>query len=251
MSVMQTLFGAAPLNTNPAMAATPPGNIPVTAAPAMQSVTNNATAPNGTVPAATPTGKDGAPASQADPFADLWQPTTDATTPGQPLFNVSQDKLQEAARQHNFKTTATPEQIAAIAAGGEGAVAAMAELMNSVAQNAYAGSVFATTKLIEGALDKSKFAKESDLATKVRDMQVTSSLRESNPVFKDPAFAPFIETATKQFQLKHPNASAGELRDMALSYVGTMMDRFSAPTKAAEQAKKAKAEDDWSGFLPS
>jgi hypothetical protein len=246
MSFMHKLFGGAPVQQ--VQQQTPPGNIPNEAAANLAAVSNSATAPNGTVPANTNLSKDGSTQSSIDDFATLWQTdTTKADASGQPLFNVSQEKLLETARLQSFKEAASPEQLAAIAAGGEQAVAAMMQLMEGVTQRGYAQSVYATTKLIEGALNKSNFAKSDDLESRLRDVQLKQSLRESNPVFSNPAYAPLLKTAQQQFQVKYPDATAAELKAMAERYLTSMANELS-PNKQTSSKTKQRQDDDWSSF---
>lgn len=245
MSAMQNIFGNVPQPVAP----TTPGNIPNTAAYTTASVNNMATAPNGAVPASTPTNPDGKTASSAEKYIDLWDIDTNSNTAqGQPLFNVSQEKLFEAAKLQDFKQVVSPEQMQAIAAGGEGAVSAMVEMVNAVAQRSYAQSVFAATKLIDGALEKSNFAKADQLETRMRDVAFKQSLRDVNPVFSSPQYAPFLETAQQQFQRKYPNASADELRTMATDYLQSFAESFAAPQKA-QAAARSNPQQDWNKFL--
>lgn len=248
MSAMQSIFGATPMTQMPKPAT--PGNIPDNAAYTTASVSNMATAPNGVIPASTAAAIAATTASPDAQFADLWKTDTTNQSPnGQPLFNVSQDKLLETARLQSFKENVTPEQMQAIAAGGEGAVSAMMDMINSVAQRGYAQSVFATTRLIEGALEKSNFAKADQLETNMRDLQFKTNMRETNPVFSNPAFAPFLETAQKQFQVKYPNATASELQGMAVQYVESMAAAVNQPKQQAEVKKQAANTVNWDNFL--
>ena len=245
---MTKLFGNAPTAATPQAAQATAGNIPDQAATTLATTNNVATAPNGVVPSSSPVTKDGVTASPVDNFADLWQPVTSANpNEGQPLFNVSHDKLLATARQQDFRQTVTPEQLQAIAAGGQEAINAMSDMINGATQAGYAQSVLTTTKLIEGALAKSNFAKADDLETRIRDVQVGSSLREENPVFSDPAYAPLLQTAQKQFQQKYPTATAAELKSMATQYLTSMATRLNPAQQTP--ASKQKQSEDWSNFL--
>lgn len=241
---MQSIFGNLPA----APAQPTPGNIPNFAASTSQSVANTATAANGTIPSTTPTSPDGKPASSGDKFGDLWNIDINANSQGQPLFNVDPNKLYEAAKLQDFRQVVSPEQMQLIAAGGQEAVAAMVDMVNAMSQRSYAQSVLAATKLIDGALDKSNFAKADQLETRLRDVQFKQSLRETNPVFSDPAFAPFVETAQQQFQRKFPDASAAQLKSMAEEYLQSFADKFTAPQRAQQQARTTSNQD-WSAFL--
>jgi hypothetical protein len=246
---MHTLFGNAPVAQRPQ--APTPGNIPENAAASMASLTNSATAANGTIPASSPTAASN-PASSENQFADLWDTSNISPSgTGQPLFNVSHEKLLETARQQNFKQNVTPEQMAAINAGGQEAINAMQDMINAATQAGYAQSVMATTKLIEGALEKKNFAQNDSLDIRFRDMQVKNGLREVNPVFSNPTYAPLLDAARNQFQVKYPNASATELQSMAINYIESMANAVNQPKAQASSKKQEANLTDWSRFLNS
>lgn len=244
-SVMSRLFGSAPAAQAP-VAATPPGpgNIPADAAARIASVDNQATAPNGMVPAtATPALKG------LDAFADLFTPVQgQQQNQGQPLFNVDQNKMLEAARNQNFKPIASPEQMQAILAGGEQAAAAMMDLMNDTAQRVYAQSAFASTKLIERGLETSNFAKADALPEAIRRHTTTATMRESNPLFSNPAVQPMIDMAKQQILVKYPNATPSEVAALANDYISSFAEAVNGPKQAAAQAKTTSRETDWSTF---
>lgn len=243
MSAMQSIFG-----TTPTVQQVTPGNIPAAIPVAMNPPASTTTAANGVIP--TQVNTDGTAVSSDAMFADLWKTDdTNQSTQGQPLFNVSREKLLETARLQDFKQTVTPEQMAAIQAGGPDAVNAMMDMINGVAQANYAQSVFATTKLIEGALDKSNFAKQDDLATSIRNLNFGENLRGQNPVFSNPVYAPLMETAKNQFQVKYPNATASELQGLAMQYVESMAKQFNAPAVEATVKKQQLNSTDWSKFV--
>lgn len=247
MSIMQRMFG-----TNPAPAATiQQGSLPATGAP-LAAVTNPATAPNGAIPVSGTPATTPAAASPVDALADLWKNDPNASSSvGQPLFNVDKTKLLETARQESFKEQVSQEQMAAIAAGGEQGFAAMMDIMNGMNQRAYAQSVHATTKLIDGALEKSNFARADELDTRIRNVQTRNSLNESNPVFSNPAFAPLLDSARNQFQVKYPTATAAELTKMTNDYVMQLVSEVNKPALQQQQqlTHQQTAGTDWSKFL--
>lgn len=226
MSIFDTLFGKAPVAAAPApqqpqqqQQTTTPGNIPDSAATKSQAVSTTGTAPNGTVPVNDAT-KDGATKSGLDQFADIWDTSAQPGAQGQPLFNISQEKVMEAARKQDFiAQAATKEQLDKIMAGGAEAAQAMMEIMNTVAQNSFAQSALAATKLIDGALDKGGFARLSDVDTRVKNISVTNTLQQENPVFAHPAAQPMLDAVKNQLMVKYPNATPNELTAMAKNYL--------------------------------
>ncbi len=219
-SIMNMFKPAAP--AAPAAAPTTPGNIPPgTGTPASGTP---GTAPNGSVPDGT-LNADGTP-KDTTPFAefkDLWQDKPadpNAPTPDSSVFGkIDPQKFMEAAGKIDFSKVVTPEMLAAIQAGGEAGTAAFAQAMNKVAQTTYAQSAFATTKIVEQALAKSKESFLADLPNHIKKQTVTDSLRTENPVLNNPAVAPLIEAMESRFAVKYPNATAPEITQMARNYI--------------------------------
>lgn len=246
MSIFQNIFGAAP-KAQPVQAAATPGNLSP-GAPETDPVQTAGTAPNGTVPNNNAT--DDKSKSGLDQWADLWNTDPNAGTQGQPLFNVDQTKLLEAARKQNFAAGADPELLTKIAAGGPDAVQAMVTLMNDIGQRVYAQSAFAGTRLIEGALEKSNFARSTDIDNRFKSLSVSTNLQADNPIFNNPAAAPMLDMVKNQMLLKHPNASSAEITQMAKQYLSTFAEAFQAPSQQQQQQQSSRAaEPDWSTFL--
>lgn len=235
-----------------AAAPTPPAGIPAAAAVTSQTATSATTAPNGTIPGA------GAPGAVTvktgiDAFDGLWElpkPKDGEASGPTPLFTGTPETMLEAARKTDFRTAATPEQISAITKGGPDALNAMLELMNDMTQKAFAQSAHASTRLITSALDKSEFARVSDLSTHIKRNTVRESLRADNPLYSHPAVAPLLAGLESQLLVKHPDATSAEITQMARDYFGGVTDMFTAPARAeaAANAKKTSGETDWSKF---
>lgn len=226
-----------------------PGNIP----PGTPTAGDVKAGPNGDIPPGTDTTivKEPAP---FEPFKDLWKdtpPDPNAPIKDNTVFGtLDPKKFMEAAGRIDFSKAVTPEQLTAISAGGEGAVKAFAEAMNKVAQGVYAQSAFATTKIVEQALAKSKETFLADLPSHIKRQTVTDSLRAENPIFSNPAVAPIISALEAQMTVKYPNATAPEITAMAKQYVEALGSSFVKKEKVNE-VKGNKGETDWSTFLES
>ena len=259
MSMFANAFGG---SGNPAPNPTPnpgaPGNLPKDA-PATGATPNGA-APNGQIPPDTGTtlelNADGTPKEPTPfaEFADLWQPNK--TDPNAPpvqtgvFGEIDPKKFMEAAGKIDFSKVVTPEMLTAISSGGEAATAAFAQAMNKVAQGVYAQSAFATTKIVEQALNKSKETFLAELPQHIKKETVSGSLRAENPIFSNPAVQPIISALEAQMTVKYPNASAGEITAMAKQYVEALGTSFAPKPKVdATAPKNKKGETDWSTFL--
>lgn len=252
MSIFSNIFGSSNPAATPAAPAAQngagqPGNIP--AQPSTVPAATDGTAPNGTVPAGTPAAQNADPLAQ---FSDLWQPNASPTAP-EPLINVDPKSLAEAAKKTDFTKMLQPEQLQAIAQGGEGAVTAFAQALNQVAQGVYAQSAFATTKIVEQAVNKAREQFQADIPAHVKKLNVSESLRNENPAFSHPAASPILGAIEAQLTQKHPNASSGEIAGMAKQYLEQFANVVNAPKTAADAAAAAKTakagETDWNDFL--
>lgn len=229
---------------------TPPGNIPPQTAQTAAGLATPNAAPNGVVPAnadiSNPT------PSPLDAFNDLWQTPANATPqPNGPLLQADPIKMMEAARKVNFTTQGiTQETMQKIQAGGPEAMMAMMEVMNTVAQNSYAQSALAASKIVEGAIGKATTQFDARTADMIKRHTVSDTIRTNNPAFTHPAVAPIISALEQQLVAKFPNATSAELNAMAKQYMEAAGTAF-APVSAtqSQQQQKSGNDFDWAGFM--
>lgn len=185
-----------------------------------------------------------------DGFTNLWEPNaTDTAAPDDSLFGVvDPKKVFEAAKSANFSSAISPEMLAAITAGGEGASVAFQQAINAATQAAFAQSTLATTKLIEQAIAKTNAKNLADLPGLVKRHTAADSMHGENPALSNPAAAPIIAAIQAQMALKHPNATASELKSLATKYLENFAEVVK-PTKPAEAPKAAEGEVDWDKFI--
>ncbi len=187
------------------------------------------------------------PKSPLDAFTDIWN--TDKTNQVQsgPMFNVDPAELQKAAAKNDFSKIISQEVLQKIQGGGEGATQAMLSAMNSMSQSVYAQSAFATTKIVEQALERQAAAFEAKLPTLIKSQNVSDNLRSTNPIFNHPAASPILEVLKSQVALKYPNATSQEQMTMANDYLSSFAQAAN-PTPASSNVAKP-GEVDWSAFL--
>ena len=248
MSMFSNMFSgpAAPAApAAPTTAPTTPGNIPANAQ-ATGTATPNA-APNGVLP-----GNENAnpqPATPLDQFSELWK-TPESNVAAQPtgvFGNIDPKQFMEAAGKIDFTKVVNPDQLTAITQGGEGAMQAFANAMNAVAQQTYAQSAYASTRIVEQAVARMRDNVLAELPSHIKKQTVSDNLRAENPVFSNPAVQPVISALEAQLTVKYPNASATEITQMAKNYVEALGTSFS-PKPVADTKPKAN-ETDWSSFL--
>lgn len=237
MSIMD-LFRSAPAQTPATPAATP--------AP-------EASQPQ---PAQQPQAATATPAAQANPldaFKDLWTPPKEgeqqpANFDPASMFQIDPAKIQQAVGQMNFAGTVTPEVLAQITAGGEDAAKAFMAAMNGVAQQAFAQSMIGSAKLVEQAMTKANTSLDARLREGIRQQQVSSSLRESNPMLAHPAAQPIVAALEAQFTQKYPTATPQEITKLATDYLSKFAT-LASPAQEPASAPKAPDDVDWEKFF--
>jgi hypothetical protein len=210
------------------------------------------TAANGVIPTPTPPAEITPPAPFEE-FKDLWStPTTPNADTNGPMFaGVTPKTLMESAGKVDFAKAVTPEQMQAIATGGQGAVDAFAQAMNKVAQTVYAQSAFATTKIVDQAMTRQQenFAKQ--LPSMVKKFSVNENLQDQNPLLSNPALTPLVSALSEQLVRKNPNATSTEIQQQVNDYFSALGTSFAPKppetpqTRAAQKAAKA---EDWTMF---
>ncbi len=263
-NIMHSLFGGAattPQSVQPNTQGGPNPNAPTGNPTPGQglpgTVSNQNTAPNGMIP--TNDGikqpAPGEPAAPLSTFQDVWQtPAIDPNAkPETSMFgNLDPKKLLESARTVDFSKAISAENMAAIKAGGESGLNATIAAMNQVAQQGYAQSAMATTKIVEQALEKQAQKFNEMLPSLVRKLSVNESLRAENPLLSNPAIQPLVGALTEQLNRKNPNATAAEIQSQVNDYFAQMGTVFAPkPVESADQSRSRAMATDWDKFLES
>jgi len=243
MSLMEKIFG------------TRTQNVPVPQPGVTNNLQNNPappppqnsaqTAPNGTVPA----GANEPPVkSPEDKFEKLWEttPTDPNAAKNDDQNTLTPEKMLEAAGKIDFKRVLDQDSLRKIAAGGDEAVAAMAELLNKTAQTVYGQSTVVAQKLIETQVQKARDEFTAQLPGLVKKQNMQDSLLTENPAFKKPSVAPVVTAIQNQLATKFPNATASELNQMAKDYLKAAAEDFNpTPKKEPTAAERGVDWDQW------
>lgn len=243
-STIMNMFAPAQPNLVPAPAPAPnAGGDLQQAAPNVQQAPN--TAPNGVVPSQVAPAA-AVPHSPLDDYKELWQnaPTNSENTPNQPV-PLDAAQIQKAVANTNFASGITPETLAAITAGGDGAGEAFMNAMNAMARDVMVQSTMVGNKLTEKAVADAIAAQSASLPALLRSQQASSHLADTNPLFTNPAIAPVIEATQAQLLQKYPNATPSELTTMTQNYI-TQMGAAFAPQPVVNGAD---AGTDWDAFM--
>lgn len=219
-------------------------------APATPPAPNLSTPPGSPTPVNPgPTDPPPAPAP-LEQHKDVWNNVN--TPPQDPaLFEgLDPQKLMESARQVDFAKVIKPEQLQAISQGGEGAVQAFAQAMNSVAQTVYAQNALATTKIVEQAIAKTKESSQSEIQAMMKKFSVGENLSKSNPLLTNPAVQPLVVALTETLTRKNPTASSSAIQAQVESYFKDLGAAFAPPAPSPANAPAVKSED-WEKFFSS
>lgn len=228
---------AAPATPNPAASTVAnPGNIPDNTGTGSQGTPG--AEPNGAVPPGTTVD------SPLDQFKDLWEPIKNAAPDGKPAA-IDPTKLQEVIGKADFTKAISQDNLAAIAAGGEGALKATMDALNVVARQVMTQSTLTSNNMINDAVAKALEAQTAKLPQMMKEQGLSESL-SVNPVFSNPAVKPVIDAVKSQLAGKYPNASVQELTTMANNFVTTMAESFIPKPPAATPAPD---EVDWNLFM--
>lgn len=178
---------------------------------------------DGTNPAFPATTTEGAK-SPLDGFADLWKIDDKSKTASptlSPVMTVEPAKIMQAARQIDF-TQGIDTTLVDKATKGD--AAALMQVINAAAQNAFAQGAAATTRIVDTGFK----AQETNFTNTVmpnilRKHSINQAVAES-PLANNPAAAPLISMLEQQLTQKFPTASPAEIKNHANKY----MEEFAA-----------------------
>ena len=137
-------------------------------------------------------------------------------------------------------------------AGGDEAVSATLQIMNSFAQQAYGQSATATISLVETALAKQSERFDKMLEQKFGNMSAKQDIIKSNPILNNPAVVPLRDAAVAMFQRRSPNATPDEIKQQVISYfdaLKTELGTSGQPTQQSTQSKQQSAQIDWGDWV--
>lgn len=228
---------------NPATQAAPPGNIP---APQVAGQVNEAGQVSGVVPALAPV--EHKPEAPLEQFKGLWEPVSTPEGQGQPTQapELTQESLQQVMGKVDFAQHVTPDTLAAITAGGEGAAAALMQALNSVGQQAMIQSTLVNNKLANQGVATARSEFEKQLPDLLRQQAVNNHAKETNPLLNNPAIKPIAEATQAQLLAKYPNATHAELTEMTVNFIQEMGTAFAPPAPAPDPTTQGQ---DWNKFI--
>lgn len=213
-------------------------------------VQDNPTIPKGTEPGANPNPQTQTTQSPTDNFSDLWD-TSKQQQPNQaPNFKLNQEQLQQVTGKMDFTRSLNREDMAAIAQGGEAAVTALGNILNSFGREVFGASAQFSSHMTENGYNSASQIIDRGLPGLVRSQMTEQHLYTSNPKLKDPALQPLVGAMQSQFSAKYPNASPQEITEMVSKYFTTVVGgAFAKAEDTNATQNSAPAAADFSSFL--
>jgi len=193
-------------------------------------------------------------------FKGLWE--DDPVDPNNPpevepttfLPTIDPVKLQENFNKIDFSKYASPEETAAIIAGGEGAAKAHSSILNKSMRQAMLTMFTASSKMVEAGLTTAQERFLKKVPGHVKNVLVEGNLTKSSKLMSNPAFAPMIEGARQRYQEKFPKATADQISNAVERYLqefvkqATVKDETGEPTNT-EKLKKGDGSADWEDWI--
>lgn len=195
-------------------------------------------------------------------FENLWQPNVDKD--GKPIkkagpkqFTPTIEPKAMAAMldKTDFTKDFTPEEMQAIAKGGDEAVAAIGSMINKATKRSFVMAFSGSQKMMEAAVQAARQDALSEVPNYVRDQMIDSELSRENVLMGNPAYKPMVEHIKRQYQEKFPKASPAEINKGVRAYFDKMVKDMNESTNKVEDPKNddlVKAGDpnaDWADWF--
>lgn len=186
-----------------------------------------------------------------DTYNDLFKPKeVDPNAPPAQTVAVEFDqaKVVEGLGKMDFMRFADPKDLAAVAAGGEGAVVALGNLMNSVMRQ---------SMLMNSQFSASAANKAADFAYQRANQGIPEMVRGqlTNNQFSDaasqhPALQPLVQTLSAQYRQQFPKATPEQVATQVREYLKAVGGALNPQSQEAEQKKNASAGgQDWGAWF--
>jgi hypothetical protein len=244
MSILTQLFGG---NKAQQQAPQQPGQQGQQGQQPNQHIQANQTVPNGTEPGANPNGGTEQTQSPNDKFKELWSNTNQPTSEA-PNFKLDPAQLGKVTGSMDFMKNINREDLGKIAQGGESAIEALGNVLNTFGREVFGASAQFSSHMTESGYQSASKVIDNGLPSAIKRQLTEQHLYQANPKLKDPALQPLIGALQTQFTSKYPNASAQEIEGLVSEYMTTVVGgAFTKEEPAARQ--QAKAAPDFSSFL--
>lgn len=199
-------------------------------------------------PQQVPTPENPAPESPVAKFDDLW--TMEPTQPNQaPNFKLDPQHLSKVSSQMDFSRAVSQEDLSRIAQGGEEAVGALINVLNTVGRSIFSMNAQFTSHMTEQGYNTAQQAIDAGLPNLVKKQFSQNELFQTNPKLKEPALQPLVMAIQSQVAQKHPNATPSEVNAMVNQYFTEIVGKSFAPEQDRQQQTAQNQSFDFSSFI--
>lgn len=217
--------------------------------PQNQHVQGNPTIPNNTnTPEQIPTPTNPDPKSPNAEFQDLWK--MEPTQPNQaPNFRIDPAQLSQVTGNMDFSKSVSRDDLAKIVNGGEEAVGALVNVLNSVGREIFSTNAQFSSHMTEAGYTSAQQAIDRGLPNLVKKQFSQNELFQSNPKLREPALQPLVMAIQDQIGKKYPNASPAEVNSMVDRYFSDHVSKAFTKEEPESPQSRAQGNFDFSSFL--
>lgn len=180
-------------------------------------------------------------------YAKVWETELTGNKATQAIA-LNQDELAKIANNMDFNAGVSPEDLAAVAQGGEASIAALQSIMNQVGRNAFSNALQGSASLTNSAAVNTQNQMTSQLPDQLKALTASNNLRAANSNLNDPAVAPMVAMIEQQLLATYPTATAQELEQMTSNYL-TQFSAAVSPKPAQAATNELPADQNFANFL--
>lgn len=212
-------------------------------------VQNNPTVPNASnSPQQIPTTENPTPESPVAKFGDLWKMEPTQTNQA-PNFRIDPSQLQQVTSRMDFSQSVSRDDLAKISAGGQEAVDALMNVLNTVGRNVFSNAAQFSSHMTEQGYSTAQQVLDKSLPNLVKKQQTQNELFQANPKLRDPALQPLVLAIQGQIQAKFPNATPSEVNSMANQYFTEVVSKSFAPEQSSDPKAQQNENFNFASFL--
>lgn len=193
-------------------------------------------------------------------FSTLWEnPPVDPEHPEPEvpsgfLPKIDPAKIAETLGKIDFSKSISPEESAAIKAGGDGAQVAHLSVLNKSLRQSMMTMFNVAHKMVEQGLTNAEGRFLGKVPSHVKDIMVGNELTANDPLMSHPAFAPLVESTRQRFQEKFPKATPAQISKATKAYIQEFVKTATKPAEviADDNTKKLASgagDADWSKWI--
>jgi hypothetical protein len=181
-------------------------------------------------------------------FAKLFDNTPEVGADGKPIkpapnvLDSGVSNYAEIAKKMDFvSNVATDDQKAALVKGGEEAVGALMEILNTFGQQVYSQAAATSTQVTKKGFEIKSKEMQEQINRAIQFNGLSESLLNKDSRLADPSVAPLVQVVQQQMIAKFPGLTRNQLEEKVVTYFNTAFSDF-GKTKAQEQEQQLAAE---------